>query len=89
VRFLVPFLRDCNQVSVLIAACDIRHHHRRKRARMVEFLAPPLHHALISKVAEHALERGAVIILQAKRAGDLARADLARLAIDEGEKVFS
>jgi hypothetical protein len=55
----------------------------------VEFLAPPLHQALISKVAQHALERGAVIILQAKRAGDLTRADLSRLAIDEGEKVFS
>jgi len=89
VRFLVPFLRGCDQVSVLIAACDIRHHHRRKHARMVQLLAPALDLALIGKPAEHALERGAIIVFQAEGARDLARADLPGLAADEGEDVLS
>ena len=47
VRFLVPFLRGRDQVSVLITACDVRHHYGRKRAGMVQLLAPALDHALI------------------------------------------
>ena len=56
---------------------------------MVELLAPALDRALIGKLAEHALERGAIIVFQAEGARDLARADLPGLAADEGEDVLS
>ena len=42
--------------------------------------------AFVGELAQHALERGAVGVLQAEGAGDLARADLAGLLADEGER---
>jgi hypothetical protein len=56
---------------------------------MVQLLAPTLDHALIGKLVQHALEGGAVIVLQAEGAGDLARADLPGRAADEGKDVLS
>src|SRR6516165_10671641 len=43
--------------------------------------------ALVGKLAQHALEDGAIGVLQAEGARDLAGADLAGLLADEGEEV--
>ena len=53
----------------------------------MQFLAAALDHAFVGELAQHVLERGAVGVLQAEGAGDLAGADLAGLLADEGEKV--
>ena len=89
VRCLVPFLRGCDQVSVLIAACDIRHHHGGKRAGMVQLLASEFDHSRFGKLAQNAFERGTIIVLQAEGACDFARTGLSGLAADEGEDVLS
>ena len=54
---------------------------------MMQLLAAALDAALIGKFAQHALERGAIGVLQTECAGDLAGADLAGLLADEGEEV--
>ena len=54
---------------------------------VMQLLAAALDLALVGELAQHALELGAVGILQAEGARDLARADLAGLLADEGEDV--
>jgi hypothetical protein len=70
-------------------ARDIRHHDRRKGAGMVQLLAPALDLALIGELAQHAFERGAIIVLQAEGARNLACPDLSGLAADEGDNVVA
>ena len=53
---------------------------------MVQLLAALLDAALVGELAQHALERGAVGVLEAEGARDLAGADLAGLLADEGEE---
>ena len=53
----------------------------------MQLLAPALDVAFVGKLAQHALELGAVGVLEAESAGDLARADLAGLLADEGEEL--
>ena len=55
---------------------------------MMQLLAPALDLSRIRHIAEHVLEFGAVGILQAESARNLARADFARLFADEGEQLF-
>ena len=54
---------------------------------MMQLLAAALDAAFVGELAQHALERGAVGILQAEGARDLAGADLAAVLADEGEEV--
>jgi len=56
---------------------------------MMQLLAAALDQALVGEFAQHALERGAIGVLEAERARDLAGADLAGLLADEGEEVVS
>ena len=60
-----------------------------KRAGVMQPFAPPLDMAFIGEFAQHAIERGAVGILGAEGARDLARADLAAALADEGEKLLA
>ena len=60
----------------------------RQRSGMMQFLVPALDLAGIRHLAQHALELGAVGILQAEGAGNFARADFAGLFADEGEQLF-
>ena len=60
-----------------------------KRAGAMQPLSPPFDVTAFGKFAQHALERGAVGILGAERAGDLARADLAGALADEGEELLA
>jgi hypothetical protein len=54
---------------------------------MMQLLAPALYDARIGKLAQRALERGAVGILEIERARDLAGTDFARGFADEGEEL--
>src|SRR5262249_25167496 len=81
---LVPFGRQRDQLAVAIARGDVREHDVGQAAGMMQPLAPALDDALIGKLAQHALERGAVGILEIERARDLAGADFARGFADEG-----
>ena len=58
-----------------------------QRAGLMQLLAAALDVALVAKLAQHALELGAVGILHAEGARDLARADFAGLLADEGNDV--
>src|SRR5215468_4637260 len=73
--------------SVGSAISDVAEHDGGQGAEVMQLLAAALDAALVGKLAQHALERGAIGILQAERARDLAGADLAGLLADEGEKV--
>src|SRR5215831_4070643 len=57
---LVPFGRQRNQLAVGIARGDVREHDVGQAAGMMQLLAPAFDDALIGKLAQHALERGAV-----------------------------
>ena len=61
---------------------------RGQGAGVMQLLAAALDAAFVGQFAQHALERGAVGVLQPEGAGDLARADLAGLLADEGEDLF-
>ena len=87
VRLLVPFGRDGDQFAVAVAAGDVGHHDMRQRAGVMQLLAPVLDDAVVGELAQHALERGAVGVLQPEGARDLAGADLAGLLADEGNEV--
>ena len=87
VRVLVPFGRHRDQFAVAVARGDVGDHDVRQGAGMMQLLAAALDRAFVGKLAQHALERGAVGILQAEGARDLAGADLAGLLADEGEEV--
>ena len=53
----------------------------------MQFLAPAFQPAFVVEFAQHAFERGAVVVLEVEGAGDLARADLTRLLADEGDEL--
>ena len=84
---LVPFVGCGNQVAVAVTSDDVGEDRRRERARVVQGLAAPLQRAVVGKFAKRALERGAVGILQAEGAGDLADTDWPFLRGDEGQQL--
>ena len=55
---------------------------------MVELLTASLDVPIVRQLTQDALERRAVVILEAEGTGKFARADLAGLPADEGENVF-
>ena len=89
VRFLVPFGRPRQKLAVGVAAGDVGEHHRRQGAAVVQPLAPALNHALVGKLAQHAFELRPIGVLGAEGARYLARADLASMLADEGEKLLA
>ena len=84
---LVPFGRQCDQLAVGIARGDVAEHDVGQGAGMMQLLAAALDAAFVGKLAQHALEVGAVGVLHAEGARDLAGADLAGMLADEGEDV--
>ena len=62
---------------------------RGQGARLVQLLAALLDRALIGEVAQHALQFGAIGILQTEGARDLARAGFAGMVLDEGEQLLA
>ena len=84
---LVPFGRKRDQLAVGIARRDVGDHNMGEGAGMVQLLAAAFDAALVSQLAQHGLERGAVGVLHAEGAGDLARADFSRLPADEGNEI--
>ncbi len=56
-----------------------------RRAGLVQLLAPGFDVALVGQLAQHALQLDAAVVLQIEGAGDLARADLAGMFVDEGK----
>ena len=80
-RLLVPFGRNRDQLAVAVALGDVGEHDGGQRAGVVQLLAAALDHAVVGELAQHALERGAVGVLQAEGARDLAHADLAGLCV--------
>jgi hypothetical protein len=84
---LVPFGRQRDQLAVAVALGDVGDHHVGQSPGMMQLLAAVFDFAVVGKLTQHALERGAVGILQAEGARDLARADLSGLLADEGEEV--
>ena len=84
---LVPLRRQRDQLPVGIARGDVGEHDGGQGARVMQLLAAALDAAFVGEFAQHALERGAIGVLQAERARDLAGADLAGLLADEGEEV--
>ena len=87
VGFLVPFGRDGDQFAVAVAAGDVGHQDVRQRAGPMQLLAPLFDHAVVGELTQHALERGAVGVLEAEGARDLAGADFAGLPADERNDV--
>ena len=53
----------------------------------MQLLVPVLDYAVVGKLAEHTLERGAVGVLEAESARDLARADLTGLFADKRDEL--
>src|SRR5262249_15393757 len=84
---LVPLGGQRDQLAVGIARGDVGDHDWGQGPGVMQLLAAALDAAFVGKLAQHALERGAVGVLQAEGAGDLAGADLAGLLPDEGEEV--
>ena len=87
VRGLVPFGRDGDQLAVAVAAAMSASTTCGQCAGMMQLLAAALDPAFVGELAQHALERGAVGILHAEGARDLAGADFAGLLADEGEEL--
>ena len=86
---LVPFGRPRQKFAVGIAAGDVGEHNGRQSAGIVQALAQTIDLACVGKLAQHAIERGAVGVLGAKRARDLARANLAAALTDKGDKLLA
>ena len=84
---LVPFGRQRDQLPVAVAGGDVGEHHVGQRPGVMQLLAAALDAALVGQLPQHALERGAVGVLQAEGARELARADLSGLLADEGDEV--
>ena len=87
VGFFVPFGRDGDQLAVAVARGDVGHHDVGKGAGTVQLLVAALDNAVVGELAQHALEGGAVGVLEPEGARDLAGADLAGLLADEGNDV--
>src|SRR5271156_2542772 len=71
------------------AGGDVGNDHGRQRAGMMQPLALAIDLARLGKLAQHPVERGAVGILGAEGARDLARANLAAALADEGGKLLA
>ena len=84
---LVPFGRNRDQLAVAVARRDVGDDDIGKRSWMVQLLAALLDAALVREFAQHGLERGAVGVLHAEGARDLAGADFSGLLADEGDDV--
>ena len=82
-RVLVPFGRPRQQFAVAVAAGDVGEDDGRQRAGVVQALSALLDVPAVGEFAQHLFERGAVGILGAECAGNLARADLAGMLTDE------
>ena len=82
-RIFVPFRRPRQQFAVAVAAGDVGKDDGRQRAGVVQALSALLDLPAVGEFAQHLFERGAVGVLGAKRAGNLARADLAGMLADE------
>ena len=76
---LVPFGRQRDQLAVGVARGDVGDHDLGQGPGMMQLLAAALDAAFVGELAQHVLERGAVGVLHAEGARDLARADLAGL----------
>ena len=83
VRVLVPFGRAREQFAVAVAAGDVGKDDRRQTAGAMQPFPVPFDVTAFGQIAEHALEFGAVGVLGAESAGDLARADIAGALADE------
>ena len=88
VRFLVPFGRDGDQFAVAVAGGDVGHHDDGAGVPgRCSFLRRLFDDAVVGELAQHALEGGAVGVLEPEGARDLAGADFAGLLADEGNDV--
>ena len=71
------------QFAVAVAARHICHHGRRKRRGLMNGLAALLDDAFVGQRAQNALQLGAIGVLQAEFARDLAGADLSGMRANE------
>src|SRR5580704_2782171 len=86
---LVPFGRPRQKLAVGIAAGDVGEYNGRQGAWIVQAFAQTIDLSGVGKLAQHAIEGGAVGVLGAKRARDLARANLAAALADKGDKLLA
>src|SRR5580700_11624113 len=86
---LVPFGRPRQKFAVGIAAGDVGEDNGRQGAWIVQAFAQTIDLARVGKLAQHAIEGCAVGVLGAKRARDLARANLAAALADKGDKLLA
>ncbi len=86
-RLVIPFGRDGDQLAVAVAGGDVRHQDMGQAAGAMQLLAPLLDDAVVGKLTQHALEGGAIGVLEAEGARDLAGADLAGLLADKRNDV--
>ena len=84
---LVPFRGDRNELSIGIPSTYVCNDDLGQYSRAMQSLAPTFDAALIRKLPQHALERDTVGIFHAEGPRNLARADFARPAADEGDKL--
>jgi len=88
VHLFVPLGWNRHKFAVGVAPADVGSHDRRQRAGVMQLVAAAFDPAFVGEVAQHLPERCALGVLQAEGARDLARADLAALGADKGEKLF-
>src|SRR6185437_3341293 len=82
---LVPFGGSGDQLAIGVAAGDVGEQRRRQRGGLDNLLAVLLDRVLIDKIAQDALELGAVGILQAELARDFLGSDLSGVSADESD----
>ena len=86
VRVFVPFSRPGQKLAVGVASGDVGEHDGRQCAAVVQALASPVDLAFFSEFAKHAIERGAVGVLGAEGARDLACTDISGALSDKSKK---
>src|SRR5580700_12191870 len=86
---LVPFGRPRQKFAVGIAPGNVGEYDGRQGAWIVQAFAQTIDLARVGKLAQHAIEGGAVGVLGAKRTRDLARANLAAALTDKGNKLLA
>src|SRR5580658_831039 len=89
VRVFVPFSRSRQQFTVAVATGDVGEDDGRQRAGVMQALSALFDVPAVGEFAQHLLERSAVGILGAERAGYLARADLAGVLANKSQKLFA
>jgi hypothetical protein len=85
-RLLIPLRRARQKLAVGVASGNVGEHHRRQRAGMMQSLPAAVDAAVVSELAQHAVERRAVGVLGAEGFGDLARGHLPAALADEGDQ---